>query len=211
MRRSTGRSDEHGPSGDLQGYEIIVVGASWGGLAAIRAILGALPQGFDIPIVVVQHRHRDSESRLGRFITRYTAMPVCDVEDKMPVESGRLYVAPPDYHTLVEQGFLSLSTDAPVRYSRPSIDVMLMSAASAYGHRTVGVVLTGANADGALGLRRVADVGGLTIVQDPATAEVPAMPEAAIEAVPQARVLPLDRIAGLLAELPSVYSAERLK
>lgn len=208
MRRSTGRSDEHGPGGDLHGYEIIVVGASWGGLAAIRALLGALPRGFGIPIVVVQHRHRDSESQLGRFIARHTDMPVCDVEDKMPVESGRLYVAPPDYHTLVEQGFLSLSTEAPVRYSRPSIDVMLMSAAAAYGHRTVGVILTGANADGSLGLRRVADVGGLAIVQDPATAEVPAMPEAAIEAVPQARVFPLERIAGLLAELPSVY-AER--
>lgn len=208
MRRSTGRSDENGP-GDLHGYEIIVVGASWGGLAAIRTILGALPESFDIPMVVVQHRHRDSDSRLGRYITRHTLMPVCDVEDKMPVEPGRLYVAPPDYHTLVEHGHLALSTDAPVRYSRPSIDVMLMSAAAAYGHRTVGVILTGANADGALGLRRVADVGGLPVVQDPATAEVSAMPEAAIEAVPQARVFPLDRMAGFLAELPSVYSAER--
>ena len=209
MKRSTGRSDEDGPGGELLGYEIIVVGASWGGLAAVRTILGALPEGFDIPIVVVQHRHRDSDSQLGRYITRYTRMPVCDVEDKMPVEPGRLYVAPPDYHTLVEHGHLALSTDAPVRYSRPSIDVMLMSAAAAYAHRTVGVILTGANADGALGLRRVADVGGLPVVQEPATAEMREMPEAAIEAVPQARVFPLERIAGFLAGLPSVYGAER--
>lgn len=208
MRRSTERSDERA-NGDFQGYEIIVVGASWGGLAAVRTILAALPPDYDIPTVVVQHRHRDSDARLGRFIARHTHLQVCDIEDKTPVEPRRVYVAPPDYHTLVEQGFLSLSTDAPVRYSRPSIDVMLMSAAAAYGHRTVGVILTGANADGAAGLRRVADVGGLTIVQDPATAEVPAMPQAAIAAVPQARVFPLDRIGGYLATLPSYYAAER--
>ena len=207
MRRSTGRSDE-GADGDFQGYEIIVVGASWGGLAAVRTIIGALPPDFDIPVVVVQHRHRDSDSMLGRYIARHTHLKVCDIEDKTPVEPRRLYVAPPDYHTLVEQGFLSLSTDAPERYSRPSIDVMLTSAAAAYGHRTVGVILTGANADGANGLRRVADVGGLTIVQDPATAEVPAMPEAAIQAVPQARVFPLARIGEYLASLPAFHGAE---
>lgn len=208
MKRSTGKSDDR-TSGDFHGYEIIVVGASWGGLAAVRTILAALPEDFDIPTVVVQHRHRDSDSKLGRFITRHTRMQVCDVEDKMPVEPGHLYIAPPDYHTLVDQGFLSLSTEAPVRYSRPSIDVMLTSAAAAYGRRTVGVVLTGANADGAEGLRRVADVGGLAIVQDPATAEVAAMPEAAIAAVPQARVFPLDRIGAFLAELPYIHSAGR--
>jgi two-component system chemotaxis response regulator CheB len=206
MKRSTERSDD-GAVGDFHGYEIIVVGTSWGGLAAVRAILGALPTDFDIPIVVVQHRHRDSDSRLGRFIKRHTRMQVCDVEDKMPVEPGRLYIAPPDYHTLVEQGHLALSTEAPVRYSRPSIDVLLSSAADAYERRTVGVILTGANTDGAKGLRRVADVGGLAIVQDPATAEVATMPEAAMAAVPQARVFPLDRIAGFLATLPSVHGA----
>jgi two-component system, chemotaxis family, protein-glutamate methylesterase/glutaminase len=206
MRRSTGRSDERA-DGDFQGYEIIVIGTSWGGLAAVRTILGALPREFEIPIVVVQHRHRDSDSRLGRFLSRYTQMQVCDIEDKTPVEPGRLYIAPPDYHTLVEQGFLSLSTDAPVRYSRPSIDVMLVSAAAAYGHRTVGVILTGGNADGAEGLRRVADTGGLPIVQDPATAEVPAMPLAALAAVPQARVFPLARLGEFLATLPAFHRA----
>ena len=206
MKKSTARSDD-GAVGDFHGYEIIVIGTSWGGLAAVRAILGALPAEFDIPIVVVQHRHRDSDAKLGRFIRRHTHMRVCDVEDKMPVEPGRLYVAPPDYHTLVEQGFLSLSTEGPVRYSRPSIDVMLTSAADAYERRTVGVILTGANNDGARGLRRVADVGGLPIVQDPASAEVATMPKAAIAAVPMARVFPLDRIAGFLASLPSIHSA----
>ena len=208
MRRSTGRSDE-GAAADLRGYEIIVVGASWGGLAAIRSLLRGLPREFDIPIVVVQHRHKDSDGSLGRYLVGDTHLAVCDVEDKMPVEPARLYVAPPDYHTLVEQGFLSLSTEAPVRHSRPSIDVMLVSAAGAYGHRTVGVILTGANADGAHGLRSVADAGGLPIVQDPATAEVAAMPQSAIQAVPQARVFPLERIAPFLAGLPSYHRAGR--
>lgn len=208
MRRSTGRSDEHA-GGDLHGYEIIVVGTSWGGLAAVRSIVRELPADFEIPIVVVQHRHKDSDARLGRFIAKDTHLHVCDVEDKMPVEPGRLYVAPPDYHTLVERGFLSLSTDAPVRYSRPSIDVLLVSTAAAYAHRAVGVILTGGNADGAQGLRRLADAGGLPIVQDPSTAEVAAMPGAAIEAVPQARVFPLPRIAPFLAALPSHHGASR--
>src|SRR5687767_15186281 len=104
MRRSTGKSDDR-TGGDFQGYEIIVVGTSWGGLAAIRSILAELPEDFEIPMVLVQHRHRDSESMLGRFVTRHTRMQVCDVEDKMPVEPGHLYIAPPNYHTLVEQGF----------------------------------------------------------------------------------------------------------
>ena len=109
----------------------------------------------------------------------------------MPLEDGHIYVAPPDYHTLIEPGHFALSTEAPVRFSRPSIDVTFTSAADAYGHRAVGVVLTGANADGAEGLRRISDRGGLAIVQDPATAESPMMPAAAQKAVPRARVMTL--------------------
>jgi two-component system chemotaxis response regulator CheB len=125
------------------------------------------------------------------------------VEDKMPVEHGRIYVAPPDYHTLVEPGYFSLSTEAPVRYSRPSIDVTFASAATSYGHRTVGIVLTGANADGAEGLRQISDRGGMAIVQDPGTAESPTMPAAAAKAVARARVMPLASIVAYLRELPA--------
>jgi two-component system chemotaxis response regulator CheB len=121
----------------------------------------------------------------------------------MPVEHGRIYVAPPDYHTLVEPGHFSLSTEAPVRYSRPSIDVTFSSAASSYGHRTVGIVLTGANADGAEGLRQISDRGGMAIVQDPRTAESPTMPAAAMKAVPRARVMPLAELVAYLRELPA--------
>jgi two-component system chemotaxis response regulator CheB len=114
-----------------------------------------------------------------------------------------VYVAPPDYHTLVEPGHFSLSTDAPVRYSRPSIDVTFTSAADSYAHRTVGIVLTGANADGSVGLRRISDRGGLALVQDPATAESPTMPAAARQAVPRARVMPLEDMVSYLASLPA--------
>ena len=184
------------------GYEIVVVGTSWGGLAALRALAGALPATLGLPIAVVQHRHKDSDRLLAMVLQEHTALAVCEVEDKQPLLPGFLFIAPPDYHLLVEQGHFSLSTDAPVRYSRPSIDVAFTSAADSYGPRAVGVVLTGANADGADGLRRIAERGGLAIVQSPSTAESPTMPRAALEAVPEARVMPIPAIADMLATLP---------
>ena len=184
-------------------YEIVVVGTSWGGLTALRELIGGLPEGFGLPVVVVQHRHRESDSLLARLLQETTSLNVCEVEDKSPIASGNVYLAPADYHLLVEPGHLSLSTDEPVRYSRPSIDVMLQSAADSYGERAVGVVLTGANADGAAGLRRIVDRGGLAYVQLPQTAESPTMPQAAINAVPQARVLTIAEIAESLATLPA--------
>lgn len=208
MRRSTARSgDDRSERDSGVGYELAVVGASWGGLAALRTIISGLPPGFRLPIAIVQHRHRDSEALLARFLQEQTQLRVCEVEDKTAVEPGRVFVAPANYHMLVEQGHFSLSTEAPVRYSRPSIDVALTSAADAYGHRAVGIVLTGSNADGAEGLRRIADVGGMSIVQDPRTAESPIMPRAALQRVPVARVFPLERIAEFLAALPAASGA----
>lgn len=183
-------------------YEIIVAGTSWGGLHALRTIVGALPAGFTVPVVVVQHRHRESNDLLGVLLQERTPLKVCEIEDKAPIEAGTVYVAPPDYHLLVERGHFALSLDAPVRYSRPSIDVTFSSAADAYGRGAVGVVLTGANADGAVGLRRIVDRGGLALVEDPASAESPAMPEAAVASVPDARVLPLGELARFVATLP---------
>ena len=184
------------------GYEIIVVGTSWGGLAALRTLVTGLPREFGLPVVVVQHRHKDSDRLLTTLLQERTALTVCEIEDKQPVLPGFLFVAPPDYHLLIERGHFSLSTDAPVRYSRPSIDVALTSAADAYGARVVGVILTGANADGAEGLAEIAKRGGLTIVQSPETAESPTMPRAALAAVPASRVLPIPAIARLFATLP---------
>ena len=185
------------------GYDLVVVGTSWGGLAALRTLVGALPASFRMAVTLVQHRHKDSDHVLRALLQERSPLVVCEVEDKMPLEEGHIYVAPPDYHTLIEPGHFALSTEAPVRFSRPSIDVTFNSAADAYGHRMVGVVMTGANTDGALGLRRISDLGGLAIIQDPKTAESPTMPEAAQKAVPRARVMPLPRIGEYLATLPS--------
>ena len=185
------------------GYDIAVVGTSWGGLAALRLLVAGLPDSFGMAMVLVQHRHKDSDHLLRMLLQERTALEVCEVEDKMPIEPGRVYVAPPDYHTLVEPGHFSLSTDAPVRYSRPSIDVTFSSTADSYAHRTVGIVLTGANADGADGLRRISDRGGMALVQDPATAESPTMPAAAMKAVPRARIMPLPALITYITSLPS--------
>jgi two-component system chemotaxis response regulator CheB len=185
------------------GYDIAVVGTSWGGLAALRQLVKGIPASFAMALVLVQHRHKDSDHLLRVLLQEQTRLQVCEVEDKMPIEHGGVYVAPPDYHTLVEPGHFSLSTDAPVRYSRPSIDVTFSSAADSYGHRTVGIVLTGANADGSAGLRRISDRGGMALVQDPTTAESPTMPAAAVFAVPRARVMPLPEIIDYLASLPA--------
>lgn len=188
---------------DGVGYDLVVVGTSWGGLAALRTLVAGLPESFSMAVVIVQHRHKDSDHLLRTLLQERSPLTVCEVEDKLPLAHGRIYVAPPDYHTLVEPGHFSLSTEAPVRYSRPSIDVTFSSAADSYGHRTVGIVLTGANADGASGLRQISDRGGMAVVQDPKTAESKLMPEAAVRAVPRARVMPLAGIVKFVAALPA--------
>jgi len=185
------------------GYDIVVVGTSWGGLAALRTLVAGLPDSFQMAVTLVQHRHKDSDHLLRTLLQERSTLRVFEVEDKMPLEHGHIYVAPPNYHTLIEPGYFSLSTDAPVRFSRPSIDVTFASAADAYAHRTVGIVLTGANEDGAEGLRRISDRGGMAIVQNPETAESRPMPEAARKAVPRARVMTLEGIAEFLAALPA--------
>jgi two-component system chemotaxis response regulator CheB len=179
---------------------VVVIGASWGGLHALGTIVAELPAGFAVPVVVVQHRSRHAEGLLAELLQGMTPLQVCEAEDKEPMRPGHVYVAPADYHLLVDGALLSLSVDAAVRWSRPSIDVTLSSAADACGACAVGVVLTGANDDGARGLRHVLDRGGYGIVQDPNTAEVRTMPEAAIRALagaPPARweIAPLAQVA----------------
>lgn len=182
-------------------YSIVVIGTSWGGLAALTTLLGDLPEDFSVPVAVVQHRSKDSDQLFGRLLQDSTALKVCEVEDKDSLSPGTVYIAPSDYHMLIEAGHVSLTTEQPVRFSRPSIDVTFASAADTYGRETIGVVLTGANEDGASGLRHIIQRGGHGLVQDPKTAEIPIMPLAAIRAAPTAEVLPLDRIAPRLVEL----------
>jgi len=185
-------------------HDLVVVGASWGGLAALRLVLGALPPDLGAAVVVVQHRSADSRrSGLRDLLGAATGLQVREAEDKQPLEAAHVYLAPPDFHTFVDGGYLSLSMDAAVEYSRPSIDVLFTSAAESYRERCVGVVLTGANADGAAGLARIVDLGGAAIVQDPDSSERHEMPRAAIAAAPSARVARLEEIGSLVAELCS--------
>ncbi len=174
--------------------KIVVVGTSAGGLRALEEILRALPESFPLPIVCVQHRSRDSTDVLAKVLATSAKLPVREVEDGLPLDKPGLYIAPPDYHVLVEPGALALSTEDPVSFSRPSIDVLFESAADAYGKDVLAVLLTGANSDGARGVVRVKEAGGCAIVQDPLTAENPDMPRAAIRAADVDRVMPLDEI-----------------
>jgi two-component system, chemotaxis family, protein-glutamate methylesterase/glutaminase len=182
-------------------YSIVVIGTSWGGLHAVRELVGKLPASFGLPTVLVQHRHRESDHLLSTLLQERTRLRVAEVEDKAPIERGTLFVAPADYHLLIDRGFFSLSTDPPVRYSRPSIDVTFYSAADAYGPEAIGVVLTGANSDGSRGLRRIFDRSGVALVQDPTTAESPTMPSAAIRCVPEATVQQISDLALTLGSL----------
>jgi two-component system chemotaxis response regulator CheB len=184
------------------GVELVAIGASWGGLHAVEAVLGALPADFGAAIVIAQHRRGDDDDdRLRHLLDARCSLTVYEAEDKQRLESGTVLVAPADYHLLVERDSVALSVDPPHNFSRPSIDILLRSAADAYGDRAAGVVLTGANADGAAGLARIADRGGPAIVQDPGTAARREMPDAALAATPGATVVALEEIGPLLASL----------
>ncbi len=182
---------------------VVAIGTSWGGLSALGRILTSLPRGFPTPIVIVQHRSRESDKLLASLLQDLSDLTVQEAEDKDILTPSKVYVGPADYHLLVDAGQISLTTDEAVRYSRPSIDVMFESAAVEYGSSAIGVVLTGANQDGARGLARIVALGGRAIVQDPETAEVPIMPAAASKAVPAAEVLPLEDIGPRLVEMVS--------
>lgn len=182
--------------------QAVVIGASAGAVDALGAILPAIPEGFGLPILVVVHVPPDKRSVMAELFGTKCRLEVVEAEDKMPMEPGVIYFAPPDYHLLVEADkTLSLSGDEPVLFSRPSIDVLFESAADALGPRLIGLILTGANHDGASGMAAIVGAGGIAIVQDPRTAFARAMPEAAVAASPQARILALPEIAKFLQEV----------
>jgi two-component system chemotaxis response regulator CheB len=187
------------------GVEVVAIGASWGGLRAIERVLEPLPADFPAAVVIAQHRRVGTDGALAELLDSHCELTVCEAEDKQALGPGVVLVAPPDYHLLVEPGAVALSVDEHVNFSRPSIDVLLASAADNYGDGAVGIVLTGANADGAAGLARIAARGGTAIVQDPETAVRREMPDAALAAVPDARVLALDDIGPLLADLARTH------
>ena len=174
---------------------------SRGGLNALQTILSYLSGGFKLPIVIVQHRESGMETDLAELLRQYSARPVLEPNDKDEIKAGTVYIAPADYHLAVEEGHLALSTEQPRGYSRPSIDILFESAAEEYGNRVIGIILAGSNKDGAVGLAEIARRGGLTVVQDPVTAESREMPEAALNACKVDYILPLEAIGGFLDRL----------
>ena len=180
--------------------ELIVMGCSLGGMYALEKIFCVLPAGFATPIAIAQHRHKKSNEGLPEFFRRSCKIRIMDADDKQWIKPNTVYLAPADYHLLVEKGEFSLSVDEVVHHSRPSVDVLFESAADAYGSALIGVILTGANDDGASGVRRIKSRGGLVVAQDPKTAEAPSMPEAAIATGAVDQILPLDQIGPYLVE-----------
>lgn len=180
-----------------------MVGTSLGGLHALRWLLADLPARLPAPVAIVQHRAAGADGPgLAGMLQAATRLTVVEAEDKMALEPGTVYLAPADYHLLVERrGALALSTDASVRSARPSIDVLFETAAEAYGEELLAVLLTGASADGADGLAAVKARGGRAIVEDPASAECATMPAAGLAAAAVDYVLPLSRIGGHLVTL----------
>jgi two-component system chemotaxis response regulator CheB len=180
-------------------YEAIVIGASAGGMAALNNLLAGLPGDFNIPIVVVQHIAPTSENYIVQFLDKNCHLSVKEVDEKEKLQKGFVYLSPPNYHILIEEdSTISLSADEKVNYSRPSIDVLFFSASDAFKEKLIGIILTGANNDGARGLAQIKLNGGLCIVQNPDEAETRAMPLAAIEIAKPDYVLRIAEISKLL-------------
>lgn len=181
--------------------EIVAIGASLGGMNALPIILQDLPKKFSTPIIVVLHRGRDSVDVITSMMQRFTHMKVAEVYDKQPIHDGTVYIAPGDYHIMVEDGHFALSLDEPVNNSRPSIDVLFESVAEEFSENCIGVILTGANKDGAKGLAQIKQQGGITIVQDPAGAESQLMPKSAIAACKVDYIVQLEEIGKLIGDM----------
>ncbi|MFH2131810.1 MAG: chemotaxis protein CheB [bacterium] len=186
----------------MKRYEAVVMGVSTGGLKALETVLRQLTGEFSLPVMIVQHRIAHSDDFLCRFLAGVCPLKVMEAEEKSRVKNGHVYIAPPDYHLQVEMDrTLSLSVDPPVNYSRPSVDVLFQTAAEVFQDRLVGVILTGANRDGSLGLAEIKRFGGLAVVQDPDTALAPEMPRSAIKTACVDHVLALEDIGRFLAQL----------
>ncbi|MBU1368309.1 MAG: chemotaxis protein CheB [Bacteroidetes bacterium] len=183
-------------------YHAIVIGSSAGGLQALKTIISGLSPHFKIPIIICQHRSPYSDSFMVQFLNELTPLLVKEADEKELITERHIYLAPPNFHLLVEEDFsLSLTVEEKVNFARPSIDVLFETAAEAYQHHLIGVILTGANHDGAKGMMYIQKKGGLTIAQNPATAEVPIMPQTAISSGCIDYVVNLEEIAELLNKL----------
>jgi len=181
-------------------YEAVVIGVSAGGFTALTELLSLMPAGFPLAMVIVQHRNDDHANYLCHHLNKHCKMPVSEATFNGQILTGHIYLAPANYHLLIERERLfSLSVEPAVCFSIPAIDVLFESAADAYAEKLIGIVLTGANDDGSLGLKKIRARGGLAIVEDPRSAEVSTMPQSAIDIAGADHILPLPEIAGFLA------------
>lgn len=184
------------------GYKAVVIGASAGGLSAFKFVLTALNKDFKLPVLIVQHISAHSDNFITIHLNGLSNIKVKEAEEKEEINGGTAYFSPPNFHMLVEEDkTISLSVEEKVNYARPSIDVLFETAAYAYSNQLIGILLTGANYDGAAGLKMIHDRGGLTIVQDPMTAEVSVMPESALKLFNPDKILSLQEIAEFLNSL----------
>lgn len=198
------------PGAGLGGrFDAVVIGGSAGGMDALGRLLARLPAGYGLSVLVVLHLHPEQDGYYIEHFQHRCALPVVEAVEREPALPGHVFVAPPGYHLLLEKDrTFSFSAEEKVNFARPSLDVLFESAAEAYRERLVGVILTGANHDGALGLRKIRNLGGLCVVQRPDEADHPQMPNAAIAAADPQQVLGLDGIATLLAGLKAMGTAE---
>ena len=184
------------------GYEAIVIGVSSGGLKALKLIFSALPSDFAVPVIIVQHIGPRSENSWIKLLNDSCAIPIKEADEKEKVGTGNIYVAPSNYHLMIEEDkTFSLTIDERVNFARPSIDVLFESAAEAYKEKLIGIILTGANNDGTKGVKRIKERGGMVIIQDPNTAESSYMPASAIAAIQPDYILELDQIGELLMKI----------
>ena len=180
-------------------YEAIVIGVSSGGMKALKFLLSALPADFSIPIIIVQHIGPRSDNHWIKFLNDQSNLNINEADEKEKIEKGNVYIAPPNYHLMIERNkTFSLTIDKRVNFARPSIDVLFESAAEAYKNKLIGVVLTGSNNDGTNGIKRIKECGGLAIIQNPETAESSYMPASAIAAIKPDYILSLEDITELL-------------
>ncbi|HIE01047.1 MAG TPA: chemotaxis protein CheB [Thiotrichaceae bacterium] len=183
-------------------FEAVVIGSSAGGIKALSAILAALPSDFPLPIIIVQHLHPHSDSYLAKILGSKCGLRVKQADEKEAITDSVVYLAPPNYHLLIEEDrSFSLSIEGPVNFARPAVDVLFETAIYAYRDKLIGIILTGANHDGSQGLKKIKQIGGYVIVQDPKTAEADAMPQSAIAATKVDKILPIEQIGPYLLQL----------
>ncbi len=188
----------------MKAYEAIVIGSSAGGLHALKTLFKGLKPGFNIPIIIAQHLSPHSENYMAQFLDQLNTIKVKEADEREKIKAGYAYIAPPNFHLLIENDrTFSLTVEEKVYYARPSIDILFETAADVFHQKLIGIILTGANHDGANGIKKIQLFGGFTIAQNPGSAESDAMPKAAIKTGNVLKIMELDEIADFLNSLDS--------